>query len=309
MRVAVVDCGTNTMRLLIADGDGIGPVAEVDRRLEFVRLGEGVDATGLFNPEALRRTFVAAESYARVIAESQVDKVRFVATSAARDVSNRGEFFAGIQSRLGVTPDVISGDEEAQLSFLGALAGGPLGCDSAEPGVLVVDIGGGSTELIRGTASGQVREKTSLNMGSVRIRERILRHDPPEADEITAARAFVADLLDCCDVGLDGVTVCIGVAGTMTSLSGMNQGLAVYDRAAVHNSQMSVDDIESICDRLSTLTVADTIDQYPSLQPERAEVIATGALICSEITRRTGRPMTVRETDILDGAASQLMRS
>jgi len=305
MRVAVIDCGTNTVRLLIADSGPDGTLKEVSRTLRFARLGEGVDATGRFNPEALQRTFSVVDEYAEIIANSSVDKVRFVATSAARDVSNRDEFFAGVEARLGVAPDVISGDEEAQLSFLGALSGGPIAPDAQ---VLVVDIGGGSTELVHGTGSGQVRAEVSLNMGSVRIRERFLRGDPPAESEIRAARDFVDELLDSSPVDLSGVLVYIGVAGTVTSLSGMNLGLATYDRVKVHNSTLSVAEVEALSDRLFTLTVAETMAAYPSLQPQRAEVICAGALICTELTRRVGLPMTVRETDILDGAALQLMR-
>ena len=307
MRVAVIDCGTNTIRLLITDGNPDGTLTEVTRELKFVRLGQGVDATGRFDPAALERTFLAVEDYARIIADSQVDKVRFVATSAARDVSNREEFFEGVRSRLGVTPDVISGQEEAELSFLGALAGGPLEC-GPQDGVIVVDIGGGSTEVIRGTASGTVMAEKSLDMGSVRIRERFLHHDPPTAEEVSAARQFVTAMLDGCEVPLDHVSAFVGVAGTTTSLSAMYQGLVAYDRARVHNSVLPVDDIEALSDRLFQLSVAQAVEAYPSLPLERAEVICAGALICAELARRIGRPMIVRETDILDGAALKLVR-
>ena len=314
-RVAVVDCGTNTVRLLIADRDGT-ELREVARDLRFTRLGQGVDATGSFHPEALARTFAAVEDYASVIASSRVDKVRFVATSAARDVANREEFFAGVRDRLGIDPDVIDGDEEAQLSFLGALSGGPTPPASpietiqpASPTVLVMDIGGGSTELIRGTVPGRVEAKASLNMGSVRLRERFLVHDPPRPDEVAAARQFVGDMVDGGGVGLGGVGTWIGVAGTVTSLSAMNQALTTYDREKVHNSTISQADLTAIAQRLITLSVADTMATYPSLQPMRAEVIAAGALIAAEIAARVNRDLLVRETDILDGAALKLMRS
>jgi len=306
MRVAVIDCGTNTVRLFIADPGPDGGLSEVTRVLRFARLGEGVDATGRFSPEALQRTFAVVDEYAGIIADSHVDKVRFVATSAARDVSNRDEFFAGVEARLGVAPDVISGDEEAQLSFMGALSGGPA---DPEAQVLVVDIGGGSTELVHGTGSGQICTKVSLNMGSVRIRERFLHHDPPQDSEVSAARDFVNSLLDSSPVDLGGISMYIGVAGTVTSLSGMDLGLTRYDRKKVHNSVLSVTEVQSLSDRLFTLSVAQTMSDYPSLQPERAEVICAGALICTELSRRVSQPMIVRETDILDGTALQLMRS
>ena len=304
MRVAVIDCGTNTVRLLIADSGPDGGLKEIARVLRFARLGEGVDATGQFSPEALQHTFAVTEEYAGIIADSHVDKVRFVATSAARDVSNRDEFFAGVEARLGVAPDVISGDEEAQLSFVGALSGGSVDPDAQ---VLVVDIGGGSTELVHGMGSGRIRAEVSLDMGSVRIRERFLHHDPPTKSEIRAAREFVDSLLDASPVDLGGISTFIGVAGTVTSLSGMNLGLAMYDRTKVHNSTLSVAEVGALSARLFTLTVAQTIDEYPSLQPQRAEVICAGALICAELSGRVALPMTVRETDILDGAALQLM--
>jgi len=306
MRVAIIDCGTNTVRLLIADAGPESGLREVARDLIFARLGQGVDATGRFHPDALDRTFAAVETYAAIIKDSHVDKVRFVATSAARDVSNRDEFFRGVEERLGVAPDVVSGEEEAELSFLGALSGGAA---HPEEAVLVVDIGGGSTELVRGTGSGQIHAEASLDMGSVRIRERFLHHDPPTESEISAAREFVGDLLDASAVRFDQIGTYIGVAGTVTSLSGMNLGLTTYDRQKVHNSILSCAQIESLSTRLLTLPVADTMRDYPSLQPMRAQVICAGALICAELSRRVARPMVVRETDILDGAALKLMRS
>jgi len=306
MRVAVVDCGTNTIRLLIADGGPDGSLVEVERDLKFVRLGQEVDSTGRFHPDALKRTFSAVEDYAARISDSGVDKVRFVATSAARDVSNRDEFFDGVRSRL-VAPDVISGVEEAQLSFLGALAGGPLGCDESSA-VIVIDIGGGSTEVIRGTARGQVLFEQSLNMGSVRIRERFFHHDPPLTEEISAARQFVSELIDGCGVVLTNASAFIGVAGTTTSLSAMYQKLPSYDRDKVHNSVVDLHGIEGLSARLLRLSIARTIEAYPSLPAMRAEVICAGALICVELARRIGLPMIVRETDILDGAALKLMR-
>ncbi len=343
MRVAVIDCGTNTVRLYIAEGDG-ADVRDLCRELRFVRLGEGVDASGRFRPEALARLFAALDEYASIIARAGVDRIRFVATSAARDAANREEFFAGVRSRLGVEAEVISGDEEAELSFLGALAGGPLpiagasdasggadrpGRSRSQPGapdsggpsdqpaagpggpgsVLVTDLGGGSTELIRGTAAGRVEAETSLNMGSVRLRERFLHHDPPLAGEVDQARGFVAGLLGESPVSLAGVAAWIGVAGTCTSLGGMKLGLTVYDRARVHDSVLAVADVERLSARLLGLTVAETLQAYPSLQPMRAEVICAGALICAELARRIDRPLVVRDTDILDGTAQKLMRS
>ena len=304
MRVAVIDCGTNTIRLLVADpGPGMS-LSEVDRRLELVRLGQGVDATRRFHPDALARTFAAVDTYAARIRELGVGQVRFLATSAARDVSNRDEFFDGVRDRLGVDIDVITGDEEARLSFLGALSGGPI---AAGP-VLVMDVGGGSTELILGDVDGSVRVARSLDMGSVRIRERFLAGDPPTASEVGAARAFVDQLLDSSGIPLAEAATWIGVAGTTTSLSAISQGLTAYDRTRVHNSTVGVDEITRLSEQLLATPVDEVLATYPMLQRLRAEVICAGALIVEQVAARVGEPMTVRETDILDGATLELLR-
>ncbi|HEY5483262.1 MAG TPA: Ppx/GppA phosphatase family protein [Propionibacteriaceae bacterium] len=304
MRVAVIDCGTNTIRLLVADpGPGMSLI-EVDRRLELVRLGQGVDATRRFHPDALARTFAAVDTYATRIRDLGVDQVRFLATSAARDVSNRDEFFEGVRERLGVDVDVITGDEEARLSFLGALSGGPV----AEGPVLVMDVGGGSTELILGDLEGSVRVARSLDMGSVRIRERFLAGDPPTAAEVAAARAFVDGLLDSSGVPISETATWIGVAGTTTSLSALSQGLTAYDRTRVHNSIVGLDEITRLSEQLLATPVDEVLAKHPMLQRLRAEVICAGALIVEEVAARVGEPMTVRETDILDGATLELLR-
>jgi exopolyphosphatase/guanosine-5'-triphosphate,3'-diphosphate pyrophosphatase len=304
MRVAVIDCGTNTIRLLVADpGDG-NTLSEVDRRLELVRLGQGVDATRRFHPDALARTFEAVDQYAAAIRELGVDRVRFLATSAARDVSNRDELFSGVRDRLGIDVDVITGDEEARLSFLGALSGGPV---AAGP-VLVMDVGGGSTELILGDLDGSVRVARSLDMGSVRIRERFLAGDPPTPAEVVEARDFVDGLLDSSDVPIHEAATWIGVAGTSTSLSALAQGLTTYDRVKVHNSRVDVAEIDRLAERLLAMPVEQVIATYPMLQRLRAEVICAGALIVAQVAARVGVAMTVRETDILDGATLELLR-
>lgn len=304
MRVAVIDCGTNTIRLLVADPGAGNTLREVDRRLELVRLGQGVDATHRFHPDALARTFEAVDAYAARIRDLDVDRVRFLATSAARDVSNRHEFFAGVRDRLGVDVDVITGDEEARLSFLGALSGGPV-----EDGpVLVMDVGGGSTELILGDVDGSVRVARSLDMGSVRIRERFLAGDPPTAGEIATARDFVDELLDSSGVPIGEACTWIGVAGTSTSLSAISQGLVEYDRVRVHNSTVEVVEIDRLGEELLATPVADIMAAYPMLQRLRAEVICAGALIVARVAARVGGAMTVRETDILDGATLELLR-
>ena len=308
MKVAIIDCGTNTVRLFLGVGTS-DRVTEVSRDLRFARLGQGVDATGRFHQDALERTFAIVDEYARMIADFGADKVRFVATSAARDVENREEFFEGVHSLLGVYPDVISGQEEAELSFLGALAGGSDWEVEPEAPVLVMDIGGGSTELIRGTASGRIESAVSLDMGAVRLTERYLLGDPPTQDQILAAESFVRGLIDDCCVDLSGLSVFLGVGCTATSLAAMSLRLRQYDGSRVHNSSTASSVIEGLSRVLLGLTVEETVARYPSLQPQRAEVIAGGAMICAEVSRRIDCSLIARETDILDGAALKLMRT
>lgn len=304
-RVAAIDCGTNSIRLLVAeraDAAASGPgFVELDRQLRLTRLGQGVDATGEFHPDALTRTLDACSEYAGVLSSHGVDRLRFVATSAARDAGNREEFYAGVRERLGVTPDIIRGDEEAQLSFDGALAAVP---DAAMPS-LVMDIGGGSTELVLGQA-GRVRG-VSLDMGSVRLRERFLDSDPPSVDEVAEASEFVDDLLDASGIDFAAARTWLGVGGTATSLSAIVQGLEVYDRARVHGSRVSRDDLAALSWRLLGLPVEQVL-AIPTMVPGRADVICAGALICARVGARMGVDLTVSEADILDGLVLGLLR-
>jgi len=306
MRVAAIDCGTNTIRLLIADpstgGDGI---VAVERAMEYVRLGQGIDATGEFHPEALQRTFAATEAFASRIAAAGIDAsapgaVRFVATSAARDARNRDDFFTGITDRLGVTPEVITGDEEAQLSYLGATHG--VG-DVADP-VLVVDIGGGSTEFVLGEA-GQIRVGTSLDIGSVRLTERFLSGDPVEPAGLARAREHVGQLLDTVPIDFAGVRTWIGVAGTLTTISAIAHRLTSYDRAKVHGSTVPRQQVSDLADWFATSTAAQRAE-IPTLPPRRADVITAGALIAAAVAERVSVDLRVSETDILDGIALRL---
>lgn len=304
-KVAAVDCGTNTLRLLIASLDADGTLVEHARRLTFVGLGQGVDATRRLHPEAMQRAFLACEEYDLLIKAQQVDAIRFVATSAARDALNRDEFFSGVRTRLGVEPDLISGDEESQLSFSGALSGVPVEHDP----VLVMDSGGGSTELVRGTRDGKITESVSLDVGSRRVRERFLHSDPPTEDEISAARAFVRRLLSDSGLDLDAVRTFIGVAGTITSLSAVAQGLPSYDRARVHRSTMDRETIERVADRLLTMTEAEVAALGP-VSGERAHVLCAGALIVDMVARQVGSStLIVSESDILDGIALGMLGS
>jgi exopolyphosphatase / guanosine-5'-triphosphate,3'-diphosphate pyrophosphatase len=304
-KVAAIDCGTNSIRLLIAEPDGSSGLKDLERRLEIVRLGQGVDATNEFHPDALRRTFGAVDEYAKLIkkANVEVEKVHFVATSAARDVKNRDAFFAGIQERLGVEPDVISGESEARLSFLGALSRVK---PDGEP-VLVMDIGGGSTELITGSAAGEMQSGISLDIGSVRITERFLRQNPVAADDLERAAIYVDDLLAHSGVDFASVASWIGVAGTATTLAGVYLELERYDREQVHGSRIPVPAIEALLHRLAGLTLEE-IRGLPSMHPGRADVITGGALVATRIAAQLPvADLIVSESDILDGIALQLL--
>lgn len=304
MRVAAIDCGTNSVRLLVAETAASGGLADLDRRLVLTRLGQGVDATGRFHPDALARTLDAFADYADVIAGFGVDRVRLVATSAARDASNRDEFFAGARQRLGVDPEIISGDEEAALSFRGALTALP---DVAAP-AMVMDIGGGSTELIVGAGgvSPSIDHGLSLDIGSVRIRERFLASDPPTIEQLAAASDHIDDLLDGAGIDFAGVATWIGVGGTATSLSALNQRLPEYDRTKVHGSSMTRSELHDLAVNLLTSTVAQ-VRTLPSMHPKRADVICAGALIADRVGARMPVELTISESDILDGIALGLL--
>lgn len=303
MKVAAVDCGTNSVRLLIAEPDGRGGLRDLARELRLTRLGQGVDATGRFDSEALQRTLAAVSEYGAAIRAEKVERVRFVATSAARDASNREGFFGGVRQRLGVEAEIISGDEEARLSFRGARAGIP---DAADP-VLVMDVGGGSTELVTGQG-GDVQRAVSLDMGSVRLRERFLAEDPPTPAQVAAARRMVDALLDESGVDFARAATWIGVGGTATTLSGAAQRLETYDRAKVHGSTLGIDQLDRLATELLSVSVRATMAHYLSIPAKRAEVICAGALICERVARRVGTAgMVVSESDILDGIALGLL--
>ncbi|MFC7622588.1 exopolyphosphatase [Microlunatus sp. GCM10028923] len=304
-RVAAIDCGTNSIRLLIAEPGPDGRLAELERRTDIVRLGQGVDATGEFHPDALARTFAATEGYAQLIKDAgvPVDKIDFVATSAARDAGNREAFFAGIEERLGVRPEVISGDREAELSFTGAVSRLPDG-----PGpVLVMDIGGGSTELILGERDGTILAARSLDVGSVRLTERFLGAGPPDPDDLDRATEHVDRLIDTSGVDLGAARVWVGVAGTATTLAAVNLGLDVYDRSRVHGSIITVDELSGLLADLAAKTVEE-IRAIPSMHPGRADVICGGTLVATRVARRVSADrMVVSEADILDGIALSLL--
>jgi exopolyphosphatase/guanosine-5'-triphosphate,3'-diphosphate pyrophosphatase len=300
-RVAAFDCGTNTIKLLVADLDpATGEEHEVVREMRMVRLGQDVDRTGRFADEALARTFAAIDEYAAVVARHDVEAVRFCATSAARDADNGAEFAAGVESRLGVRPEVVTGLEEAQLSYDGATRG--LAGDLPGP-FLVVDIGGGSTELILGDGHGHVRAARSLDIGSVRMTERHLKGDPPTHDEVAAAAEAVSAAIAGSGVPLEEARTVVGVAGTITTVAAGVLGLREYDRAAIDQARLAYADVHALTERLLAMTV-DERKALPYMHPGRADVIGAGALILDEVLRSTTvDTLLVSEADILDGIA------
>ena len=304
-RVAAIDCGTNSIRLLIAEPNGSGGLRDLDRRLEIVRLGQGVDASGEFHADALQRTFAVVDQYAGLIKNADVPtaNVHFVATSAARDARNRDSFSAGIKQRLGVLPDVISGATEAHLSFVGALS---RITPEGEP-VLVMDIGGGSTELITGSSAGETYSAISLDIGSVRVTERFLKQNPVAADDLALATEYVDDLVADSGVDFASIGTWIGVAGTATTLAGVYLELEHYDREQVLGAVIPLPALQELLHRLAQMTVEE-IRALPSMHPGRADVITGGALIEARIAARLNvGDLIVSECDILDGIALRLI--
>lgn len=312
-RVAAIDCGTNSIRLLVADvtkrDDGTSWLRDVHREQRVVRLGQGVDATGMLNPEALERTRVALADYTAILRRKGAESVRMVATSATRDASNRDDFFDMTRSVLGVPAEVISGDEEATLSFTGAV--GDLDPDDGP--FLVVDVGGGSTELVLGTWDGvkaTPKAAKSTDIGCVRITERCLKSDPPTIDEIAAGRELAEQVLQ---GAFDVVPVAeaktwIGVAGTATTMGAIALDLPQYDSAAIHLSRVSRETLAATSDRLLKLN-HDERAAIPVIHPGRVDVIAGGSLIFQVLAEQLPHiaELTVSEHDILDGIAlSQL---
>jgi exopolyphosphatase / guanosine-5'-triphosphate,3'-diphosphate pyrophosphatase len=330
VRVAAVDCGTNSLRLLIADVNReAGVLADVDRRMEIVRLGQGVDATGRLAPEALARTFRVLEQYAEAIRAARAAPVRMVATSATRDSANAAEFVSGVTGILGIAPEVLSGHEEARLSFAGATAelaaarptapagqlvaprspgdGAPPLGDTPAP-YLVVDIGGGSTEFVvgdgRGTEAGPVTA-LSVNIGCVRMTERHLRGDPPRPEEIAAATADIDAALDevAAKVPVASARTLIGLAGSVTTVAAIALGLAEYDPGRIHHARVGAGQVHQVTNDL----LGQTHEQRARIgvmHPGRVDVIGGGALVLDRVLRRFGfADVVASEHDILDGIA------
>ncbi|WP_053713791.1 Ppx/GppA phosphatase family protein [Streptomyces sp. XY413] len=307
-RVAGIDCGTNSIRLLVADCDpATGELTELDRRMIVVRLGQGVDKTGRLAPEALERTFAACREYAAVIEEFGAERVRFVATSASRDAENRDDFVRGVVEILGVEPEVISGDQEAEFSFTGATKE-LTAHEHLERPFLVVDIGGGSTEFVVG--DDHVRAARSVDVGCVRMTERHLVvdgvvTDPPTEEQIAAVRADIEAALDLASrtVPLAGARTLVGLAGSVTTIAGIALGLPEYQSSAIHHSRISYEQVRAITERMLTATHAERA-AIPVMHPGRVDVIGAGALVLLAIMERTGaQEVVVSEHDILDGIA------
>ena len=309
-RVAAIDCGTNSIRLLVADVDlAAGTLVDLDRRMEVVRLGQGVDRTGRIAPEALERTLEASRRYAGICDDLGVEVVRFVATSASRDAENRDDFVRGVKDALGVEPEVVEGTEEAALSFRGAtgvLAG-------THPGpFLVVDLGGGSTEVVLG--SDAPTAAFSMDVGCVRMTERHLLGDPPTSEQIAAAVADVRAALDEAGsvVPFGQAVTLVGLAGSVTTVTAHALGLPAYDPHAIDGAVLSVADTLAACDDL----LGRTREQRAGLgfmHPGRVDVIGAGALVWREVVTRvrdevvaaggTLDSVVTSEHDILDGIA------
>jgi exopolyphosphatase/guanosine-5'-triphosphate,3'-diphosphate pyrophosphatase len=294
--------------LLVADLDvGASTLTDVDRRMEIVRLGQDVDRTGRLAPEALARTFAACETFAAVVGRAGAERVRFVATSASRDVENRDEFVAGVRDSLGVEPEVVTGAEEAALSFTGAtreLAGSEL----VRP-FLVVDIGGGSTELVLGDPGAEPLAAASVDVGCVRLTERHLHDDPPTAEQVAAAGADAeaAVRLAAETVPLAEASTLVGLAGTVTTVAAMALDLPAYQPERIHHARIPVDDVRRVARRLLEMT-HDERAALPFMHPGRVDVIGAGALILTVVLDQVPvDALVVSEHDILDGIAWSIL--
>jgi len=289
--VGGIDCGTNSIRLMVATYDGDGFTVDVPRIMRVVRLGQGIDETHRFAADALERTYAACREFADVLREHPVDALRFVATSATRDAENREDFENTVESILGVRPDVIPGTEEARLSFLGATSVvDQLSDGHAQAPYLVVDLGGGSTEVVLGGVgehAGEVDAAYSMNVGSVRMTERHLVSDPPTEEQIGQASADIDAHIDTAfaTVPAGRARTIIGVSGTVTTMTGLAQGLAAYNRDAVDGAVVRIDDACATDDRILHMTRAERA-QYPVIHPGRIDVIGGGALVWTRVLRR-----------------------
>jgi exopolyphosphatase/guanosine-5'-triphosphate,3'-diphosphate pyrophosphatase len=322
-RVAAIDCGTNSIRLLVADGSPVG-LSDVHREMRIVRLGEGVDETGRLSPAAIERTRLALVDYAECIRSLGAAEVRMVATSASRDATNADEFRAVVQRVLGVEPEVITGLAEAELSFMGAVASLP---GAADP-LLVADIGGGSTELVLGSVratslrsslvphsmltqpvAAKVTAAHSMDVGCVRLTERRLRDDPPTEAQVQAALADLQAALQAAaaDVPVRQAAAFVGVAGTVTTIAALALDLPAYDSDAIHGSVIDYQQVAEVTDRLLGMRRTERA-ALPVMHPGRVDVIGGGALVLRAVMEFVGaREVVASEHDILDGIALSLL--
>ena len=314
-RVGAIDCGTNSIRLLIADVDpGSGRLTDLVRRMEIVRLGHGVDKTGVIAPEAMSRTVAQSREYASQCSDLGVKRVRFVATSASRDARNAQEFIVGVReafSAFGVTPEVVTGREEASLSFQGAT--GDLRANRIPGPYLMVDLGGGSTEFVRGTD--HVQQARSVDVGCVRMTERHLRSDPPTSRQIAEAVVDIEAAIDQAAqvVGFQGISTLVGLAGSITTITAHALGLTKYEPDKIHLCQLPATQIIGACSSLLSMTRAQRA-ALPFMHPGRVDVIGAGALVWSTIVQRLQRDtgittVVTSEHDILDGIALSIVGS
>jgi exopolyphosphatase/guanosine-5'-triphosphate,3'-diphosphate pyrophosphatase len=304
--VAAVDCGTNSTRLLVGGRDpATGRLRTDERLMRITRLGRDVHRTGLLAADAMDRTVAVLREYRAVMDRWGVTAVRATATSAARDAANRDDFFAAAEAVLGVQPELLSGEQEAALSFAGATSD----LDPALGPFTVVDIGGGSTEFVVGT--GEVGGALSVDMGCVRLTEQFLHGDPPGPDELSACLSVVAAYLS--DVrrelpDVDAARTFVGLAGTVTTAAAVDIGLATYDRDRIHHYRLTKAAVEDVFRTLATEPLADRIHN-PGLEKERADVIVGGLCVFVQIMRTFGfAECLVSEADILDGLALGLLR-
>lgn len=297
--VASIDCGTNSVRLLITDGQN-----QIERLMRITRLGQGVDATGMLDPEAIERTLSVLREYKEVIDQNNVQKIRMAATSASRDAKNRDDFFNAAEQILGARPELLSGEEEGRLSFLGATAD----LDLSLGPFLVCDIGGGSTEFVYGTENAE--QTISVDMGCVRMTEAWLLSDPPLPEELSQALSVIEIHLD--DVlrevpDAPQAKTFVGLAGTVSNTAMVEQGLPEYDRDKVHHFVLTKAAVEDVFRTLATESVEER-KFNPGLEPQRADVIVGGLCVLVMIMRRFGySECVVSEADILDGLAMSLL--
>jgi exopolyphosphatase/guanosine-5'-triphosphate,3'-diphosphate pyrophosphatase len=310
-RVAAIDIGTNSTRLLVAErGQGGSPLITVERLMRITRLGQGVDRTGSLAADAMDRTVTVLAEYRKVMDDLGVapGRARMTATSASRDASNREVFFDAAEAAVGVRPELLSGEDEASLSFSGATAD----VDPALGPFLVFDLGGGSTEFVTGTTGpgGSTDGQVSIDVGCVRLSERFLTTDPPAPEDLTAAISYTDAWLDDVErelTGLAGVRTTIGLAGTVSTVAAIEQGLAEYDRSAIHHFALTKEAAEDVFRTLATEARADRIHN-PGLEEARADVIVGGCCALVAIMRRFGLDEIVcSEADILDGLALSLL--